>query len=223
MSRTSDVTAAEVAGADFIGLVIEFERSPRSVSVETGATLARASNIPAVAVLVDPTTAALEEIIPAVLPFGLQLAGTESPERVTAIKSSFPSVEIWKVLHLRSDLRAGDLDSILAVAEKYRLAGADRLMFDAAGGKLPGGTGRTVDWAAVGQIVHALETPVILAGGLTSSNVGAAVMAVRPAGVDVSSGTESEPGIKDPRLMLEFSRAARAAFDALERQAQRRS
>lgn len=84
-----------------------------------------------------------------------------------------------------------------------------------------GGTGETLNWEVAAEVVRKSKTPVILSGGLTPENVGEAIRTVRPFGVDVSSGLEHSPGIKDHAKMLRFFQEAKAAFEGVQAEAKR--
>lgn len=203
---TSDATldAALEAGADVVGLV-SFPKSPRHVAPESAAALAeRARGRVRIALLtVDADDALLAELMAAVAPNVLQLHGAETPNRVLDLKRRF-GVEIWKAVAVSE---AADL----ARAEPY-WAAADRVLFDAKppkGSVLPGGNGVSFDWTLLGGLDP--KRPFVLSGGLAPGNVREAVRVTRAVAVDVSSGVESAPGVKDPALIAAFVREARAA------------
>ena len=203
--------AALDAGADFVGVVF-FPRSPRNIAPEAAAELlARArGRAGVVALVVDPDDALLEEVVGRVRPDLVQLHGHESLERVAAIRARF-GVPVMKAVGIAS---AADL----ALAQAYA-AVADRLLLDAkapADARHPGGNGLVFDWELIaGQNAASLaldaEKPFMLSGGLTPGNVGEALGITHARGVDVSSGVESAPGVKDPALIVAFVQAARAA------------
>ena len=197
--------AAASAGADFIGLVL-FAKSPRNLSPEAAGALADAARgrIGTVAVMVDPDDALIDQVAATVRPDLLQLHGHESPERVAAIKTRarLPVIKAIPVV------AAAD------VAEASAYAGiADQILFDAKAqpdAMLPGGNGIPFDWRALA----AARPPFALSGGLNPENVGEAVRLTGAALVDVSSGVETAPGIKDEKLIQRFIRAAHALEQA---------
>ena len=204
LSTPETVDAALDAGADMVGLVF-FPPSPRYVTLEAAATLAeRARGRAAVTVLtVDMDPDGLATIVAAVRPDWLQLHGREPPEQVTALKRRF-GLPAMKAIGIRE---AADL----AQADAYRGV-ADRLLLDAKppkGATRPGGNAVAFDWTMLDGFDPGL--PWMLSGGLDPGNVGEAVRVARPPGLDVSSGVESAPGIKDPALIAAFVAAARAA------------
>lgn len=195
-------TAIE-AGADCVGLVF-YPPSPRFVSVSEARALAdRAKGrIAIVAVLVDPADALLSEVLTAVRPDMVQLHGREAPERCEQIKT-LGGKPIIKAVPLSST-------EDIAVAERYRDA-ADLILFDAKPPTgtcpLPGGNGVAFDWTI---LASPPARPFILSGGLSVETVGRAIAMTHASFVDVSSGVESEPGVKDLGLIRAFVRAAKA-------------
>jgi phosphoribosylanthranilate isomerase len=129
----------------------------------------------------------------------LQLHGSETPERVSAVKARY-GLPVMKAFSIRD---AADLVAI----ERYRGI-ADRFLFDAKppkGAELPGGNGVPFDW----RVLAALDPAIgyMLSGGLNAGNIGEALRLVSPAGIDISSGVESAPGVKDVGLIEAFFRA----------------
>jgi phosphoribosylanthranilate isomerase len=194
--------AAASAGADFVGLVL-FAKSPRNLSPEAAGALAAAARgrIGTVAVVVDPDDALIDQVTATVRPDLLQLHGHESPERVAAIKTR-ARLPVIKAIPVAT---AAD------VAEGTAYAGiADQILFDAKAtpdAMLPGGNGVPFDWRALA----AARPPFALSGGLNPENIGEAVRLTHAALVDVSSGVETAPGIKDEGLIKRFVQAARIA------------
>jgi phosphoribosylanthranilate isomerase len=198
--RTDDALDAALAGgAAFVGFVF-FPRSPRNVTPEEAAALA--ARVPAdvlkVAVTVDPDDAMLDKLVAAVPLDILQLHGAESPDRVAAIKAR-TGLQAMKALKI-----AGPDD--VAAAETW-FGVADRLLFDAkppkdAAGLLPGGNALAFDWQLLAG--RKWPCPWMLSGGLDAANVAEAVATSGAPAVDVSSGVESAPGVKDPARIAEF-------------------
>ncbi|TCD16033.1 phosphoribosylanthranilate isomerase [Oricola cellulosilytica] len=197
--------AALSGGATHVGFIF-FEKSPRNVDADTAAALAAKARqklaVPVV-VTVDADDAALAEIIATVQPGMLQLHGDEPPERVADVRAKF-GLPVMKALAIRD---AADLEKIVP----YRGI-ADRFLFDAkapAGSELPGGNGISFDW----RLLDAVDRDVdyMLSGGLDPENVAEAVVISGARALDVSSGVESAPGVKDKGRITAFLRAARAA------------
>lgn len=197
LTRAEDIAACAAAGVDAVGLNL-WPRSKRYVERARAAQLAREApaGLLKVALFVD---APLEEVVAALTeePFDVaQLHGDETPEYVAALAARVGARRVWKALRLRD---ARSLDALEGWA-------ADRVLVDAdAPGK--GGSGLPADRALAAEAAR--RRPIVLAGGLSPSTVAEAVRVVRPAGVDVASGVERAPGIKDPDAVAAFVRAAR--------------
>ncbi|AWB23309.1 phosphoribosylanthranilate isomerase [Methylobacterium currus] len=207
LSTPETLEASLAAGADMIGLV-HFPKSPRHVDLTLGAALSRQARGRAerVALLVDPDDALVEAVLAALDPDWLQLHGTESPERVAAVKAR-TGRPVMKALGIAT---ADDL------ARAARYAGiADRLLFDAKpapGAVLPGGNGHAFDWSLLAG--RGRDHPFMLSGGLTPETVAEALAVTAAQAVDVSSGVEAGPGRKDPDRIAAFVAAAKAAAGA---------
>lgn len=209
LSDPETLEAALGAGADMVGFV-HYARSPRHVAPERARALSAQARGRAlrVALVVDALDAELDAVVEAFDPDLLQLHGAEPPERVAAIRARRP---VMKAVGI------GGPDSLAALAPYAAVA--DRILVDAkppAGpGALPGGNGLAFEW----RLVRGLDLgrPVMLSGGLSPDNVGAAIGTTGIAAVDVSSGVERGPGVKDPDRIEAFVRAARAALPAHER------
>ncbi|CAA7616128.1 N-(5'-phosphoribosyl)anthranilate isomerase [Candidatus Terasakiella magnetica] len=196
--------AAIEAEADYVGLVF-FPPSPRAVTAERAAELVEFApvDVTKVGLFVDPDDALLERVLTRVRLDLLQLHGHESPERVEAIRLEY-GLPVMKMVAVE---RAEDL----LAAEPY-FAVADRLLFDAKppkGAVLPGGNALSFDWSILQGRKWGL--PWMLAGGLTAANVAEAIRQTGAPAVDVSSGVESAPGVKDPERIRAFIQAVRQA------------
>jgi phosphoribosylanthranilate isomerase len=200
--------AALAAGADLVGLVF-FPPSPRNLSLEEGAKLAARARGKArvVALTVDADDALLDAIAKSVAPDLFQLHGSESPDRLQALRARYGR-PMMKAIPVAG---AADLSAV------SRYAGADRILFDARPPKdatRPGGHGRAFDWSLLAQVDRA--RPMMLSGGLNPENVAAAIQTVRPDAIDVSSGVEKRPGQKDADKIKAFVANARKAAAALQ-------
>lgn len=201
LKTEAEVAAVAASGAAYMGLNF-FAPSPRYVTLETARTLALAApvGLAKVALTVDADDATLDAIVEAMPLDMLQLHGHESPERVAQLRSRH-GLPVMKVLGVRDE---GDLSLLL----DYSLA-ADQIMIDAKapkGATLPGGNGIPFDWRLVAQ--RRWLKPWMLAGGLTPQNVAEAIRLTNVRQVDVSSGVESAPGVKDPVKIRMFVEAA---------------
>jgi phosphoribosylanthranilate isomerase len=204
ISTPEAMTAAIDGGARFVGLVF-YPKSPRAVSLEVAAYLASyvPHDVRIVGLFVDPTDELLRTTLDTVRLDMLQLHGTESPGRVAEIKTAF-GVPVMKAISVAS---ADDLQMVPGYE-----AAADWLLFDArapADAAIPGGNGLPFDWTILKDF--SASRPWMLAGGLTSENVSAALAVLEPDALDVSSGVESAPGIKDPAKIRAFLAAVQAS------------
>jgi phosphoribosylanthranilate isomerase len=202
------------AGADQVGFVF-FAPSPRNLAY--GAARALGERVKGragkVALTVDATDEMLGEIVEAVRPDMLQLHGSETPERVVAVRTRF-GLPVMKALPVED---RASLSSIRLYANV-----ADKIIFDARAPReatRPGGLGKAFDWRLLEGIDPGI--PFMLSGGLDVGNVADALSITRAPGVDVSSGVERIPGEKDPDKIRAFVRAARQADTARNRVASR--
>ncbi len=203
VTRKEDLRAAVLAGASYVGLNF-FAKSPRFVDIEQARELALDAPVGVVKVglFVNPDDEFLDEVLASVPLDMIQLHGQESPERLREIKLRF-GLPMMKALGISS---AEDL------AQLQAYDAADQFLLDAKppkGAILPGGNGVTFDWSLLKGLD--LDRPWMLAGGLTPENVCEAVKQTATLQVDVSSGVESAPAIKDKSLMEDFIREARGA------------
>ena len=189
ITRIEDGAAACAAGADAIGLNF-YPPSPRAVDIEQAIAIRRA--LPPFVTLVGLFVNAAEETVvetaDRVQLDLLQFHGDESPAQCALFDRPY-----MKVIHVGDDV------DLRAASRRY--ADAKALVLDTQDDTLWGGTGRTFDWDAVPLD---MASPVVLAGGLTPTNVAEAVRRLRPYGVDVSGGVEQAPGIKDATKMAKF-------------------
>lgn len=204
LSTPETLDVALDAGADMVGFVF-FPPSPRHLSLQAGRELGRQVKRRAlkVALTVDADDATLENIVDAVSPDILQLHGHESVARLRDIKQRFGR-PVMKVVPVATSADLAVLPGYAAVA--------DRILFDARPPKeatRPGGLGAPFDWHLLQNLELAL--PYMVSGGLNAQNLAEAVRITRAGGVDVSSGVESAPGVKDPEMIKAFIRAARAS------------
>lgn len=197
------VAAAADAGATYVGFVF-FAKSPRNLSVPDARSLALLvpDGVAKVALTVNATNAELDAITASVPLDMLQLHGSESPERVAEIKARY-GLPVMKAVGVaeRGDLAQVDLFQTVA----------DQILVDAKPPKdavLPGGNGLAFDWTLL--LGRVWRRPWMLAGGLTPANVALAVRSTNARQVDVSSGVETSPGVKDEALIRDFIAAARS-------------
>jgi phosphoribosylanthranilate isomerase len=203
LSTPETLDVALQAGADMVGFVF-FSASPRHISLETARELGRHAEGRAVkvALTVDADDATLANVVETLRPDILQLHGTESVARLRDIKQTF-GLPVMKAIPVESSEDLATLPGYATVA--------DRILFDARAPQSatrPGGLGAAFDWHLLEKLD--LKLPFMVSGGLNAGNVADAVRITRAGGVDVSSGAERAPGVKDPELIQAFIRAARA-------------
>jgi phosphoribosylanthranilate isomerase len=201
LRSVQDMQAAADAGAAYGGFVF-FAKSPRHLTIDQARALTRAApeGMAKVALVVDADDAFLDAML-AECPFDmLQLHGHETPARVQELRARY-GLPVMKALGIAD---AGDLAQLM----DYALV-ADQILIDAKPPKaaaLPGGNGLSFDWRLVAQ--RRWLRPWMLAGGLTAQNVGQAIALTNARQVDVSSGVETAPGVKDPAKIIAFVQAA---------------
>ncbi len=201
LSTADTLSAAVAAGARYVGFVF-FAKSQRNVDMVRAAQLA--GTVPAgvckVALTVNADDATLDQLVERVPLDMLQLHGSESPDRVAEIRSRF-GLPVMKAVGVADE---GDLPALLDYQEV-----ADQLLVDAKPPKdaeLPGGNGLAFDWRLIAGRRWAV--PWMLAGGLAADNVAEAISLTGAHQIDVSSGVEVMPGVKDPGMIRSFVEAA---------------
>ena len=204
LSTPETLDAALDAGADMVGFVF-FPPSPRHLQFDVARALGQRvrGRAQKVALTVDADPAFLQSIVEALGPDILQLHGAESVAQITAIRRKF-GLSVMKAVPIavKEDLvRIGTYATV-----------ADRLLFDARAPRdatRPGGLGNTFDWHLLKNVRSGV--PFMLSGGLDATNIVDALRITRATGIDVSSGVERAPGVKDVDKMIAFVRAARRA------------
>ncbi len=204
LSTPESLEAAISARADMAGFVF-FAPSPRNISFERARDLGAQAHgrVTKVALTVDADDVTFEQIVATLKPDLLQLHGKEMPARAAELSRRF-SLPVMKAIGISA---AADLAAIAAYESVV-----DRVLFDAKppkGAVLPGGNGQAFDWTILRDVQT--EKPWMLSGGLDADNVAEAIRITGARGVDVSSGVESAPGVKDPRRIAAFVAAARGA------------
>src|ERR1700756_2802630 len=203
LSTPETLDVAVEAGADMVGFVF-FPPSPRHLGLDTARALGKHVRRRAVkvALTVDADDATLANIVEALQPDILQLHGSETVARLRDIKQKF-GLPVMKAMAVEPPADLASLPGYVAVA--------DRILFDARAPKeatRPGGLGAVFDWHVLENLD--LKLPFMVSGGLNAGNVADAVRITRAGGVDVSSGVERAPGVKDIEMIQKFVRAARA-------------
>ena len=203
LTRAEDVAAVAAAGATYAGFVF-FPKSPRHLTAEAALPLMLAlpEGVAKVALTVDATDAELDALVRALPIDILQLHGAETPARVAELRARH-GLPVMKAVGIAT---AADLPGLDAAAKA-----ADMVLVDAKpapGAAVPGGNGVAFDWRLVAG--RRWPVPWMLAGGLTPANVAEAIRLTGARQVDVSSGVESAPGVKDAERIAAFVGAARA-------------
>lgn len=203
--RNEDILDATLAaGADLVGFVF-FPPSPRNVDLATAERLAALARGRAeiVALLVDPTDGEIDAVATRISPDIVQLHGSESPDRIAAVRR-LAGCRVMKAVKVET---ADDAAAALEFTDV-----ADVILFDAKaprGATLPGGNGLAFDWRALEEVTPRLAGRWMLSGGLNPENVAEAIRLTGAPMVDVSSGVEVSPGRKSPELIRRFLRAAK--------------
>lgn len=204
LGRRRDVEAALDAGAAYLGLV--FADSPRRVSPARASEIVEGAEAAAVGVFVDAAPAEMLRAAESVPLRVVQLHGSEAPELCASLRDG--GLRVWKAIRPTA---AGELE---AEVERYR-EHVDGLLVEGHSDEAAGGTGTAFPhgwWGEAGLDRLAPGGPeLVLAGGLTPENVAGALARTSPAVVDVSSGVETRPGVKDPERVRAFARAVRRA------------
>jgi phosphoribosylanthranilate isomerase len=197
LSTPETVDAAVRHGASHVGFVF-FPKSPRDIDPDRAGQFATPDPVGRIGVFVDPDDALLVHAVRGARLTGVQLHGAESPERVARVRALL-GVEVWKAVPVRT--RAD-----LGTARAYKGA-ADRILYDAKtpAGTLPGGMGLRFDWTLLDGHVHPL--PWALSGGIDVINIAQATGISSARLVDISSGVESAPGVKDVDKIAAFLQA----------------
>jgi phosphoribosylanthranilate isomerase len=201
LRTAADISAVVAAGAAYAGFVF-FPKSPRNLTIAAARDLALVAppGLAKVALTVNADNAALDAITDAVPLDMLQLHGHETPERVAEVRARY-GLPVMKAVGVADE---GDL----AALTDYSLA-ADQILIDAKppkGADLPGGNGLSFDWRLL--VGRKWLRPWMLAGGLSPENVAEAIRLTGARQVDVSSGVETAPGVKDAALIARFVGAA---------------
>ena len=199
LSTPETVDAAIRHGATHIGLV-HYETSPRHVDLKTAAELrkrAGAGNVKVALLLVNASQQLTGDALGMIRPDIIQFHGSETPEWLAVVKRLTPA-EVWKAIGLK------DAETLTRMQKYHGVA--DRILFDAPAAALPGGTGTRFDWSLLRNHRHNMDWGI--AGGLTPANVAEAIAETGAPLVDVSSGVESAPGVKDVDKIAAFLKAA---------------
>lgn len=216
-TSVEDAHLAADAGADYFGVVVETDFSPRSLTIDQAVPLFTDPSIPAVALVFEMQHDRVRELITTLQPHAVQFLNLADLDFIRTLKQEFPGVELWQSVHLPEAGQNVDFAAFQQTVQDYVSSGIDLLIFDTVavlnGVTKFGGTGLVSDWDVVKSLIDQVDTevPIWLAGGVNPDNVGRAVAVVQPAGVDLCSGVEAEPGRKDPNKVRRLVENAKAA------------
>ncbi|WP_043624299.1 phosphoribosylanthranilate isomerase [Ensifer sp. ZNC0028] len=213
--KTAEAAERAVAlGASHVGFIF-FPKSPRNIEPDDAGRIADRIRGQAkiVAVTVNADNDELDEIVSALNPDILQLHGSEDADRLLTVKAIY-GLPVMKAFSVREASDLQKIDAYIGIA--------DRFLFDAKppkGSELPGGNGVSFDW----KLLDALDGSVdyMLSGGLNADNIGEAMAQTSARAIDISSGVESAPGVKDLKLMESFFNAVRQAEAGMPRSGSR--
>jgi phosphoribosylanthranilate isomerase len=203
LTRACDVDTAIALGCDYVGVI--FAGGPRNRTLDQASDIFQgAPRAQRVGVFGEPDPEMLARYVASVPLSIAQLHGNASSRSVAAARGTGVT-EVWAVAAVR--------DGVLPEPAGELFQCADAVVLDTGATDGLGGTGRSFDWAAVAHAIEKVSrrARLVVAGGLTPDNVARAIQCLRPEVVDVSSGVESAPGVKDPILMRRFIEAARSA------------
>jgi len=200
VTRPGDALVAVEAGVDALGFIFH-HKSPRAIDPEQARLLIKELPpfVDTVGVFVDKKRKEVEEIVQYCHLNYAQLHGTESPKYCERLIRFAAPCQVLKAFRVNESLTAEAIASYEPFVKGYLL--------DTFHKQMEGGTGETFDWSLVERL--ALRRPMLLAGGLNPENVQEALKALRPYGVDVNSGVESQPGLKDHALIKQFVQRVR--------------
>ena len=211
ITTVEDARLVVEAGADYIGVIVGIDVSPRQLTIEQARPICEQSSLPVVNLFFNRTAEQIREAVAVLKPHAVQLLGQETPAMVRALTQTIPC-QIWKSVHLPPvDEGEVDISELLDTVNSLVDAGIHAALLDtvvsAAGeDRRWGGTGQVNNWTAARSLVEAISVPTFLAGGINPDNVREAIETVQPYGIDLCNGVEMSKGRKDPeklrRLML---------------------
>ena len=216
-TNLEDARLAAAAGADYFGVVVDVDFSPRSLSIDDARPIFSQPPLPAVALVFEMPADRIRHLVNVLEPFAIQFLGHPQPDLLQEIKRDVPAIALWQSIHLPANDHGRLPDDLGVTLRDCIDAGVDALLLDSAssgGGKTRfGGTGQTFDWRLAGEVIRMVPDglPVWLAGGINPDNVTAALEAVHPYGIDLCSGVEARPGKKDPDKINRLMDAIRMA------------
>ena len=208
ITSPDDAAMVSESGADYLGVLVNIDHSPRSVTPEQAHIVRASSTIPLILLTFDHGLDQVLSLIEFLRPAGIQLAGNETVAYVKKLRNA-ATCEIWKSLHVPvDDTRKMNTRELVESMNHYSRSGVDKIVLDSVAIRknklLKGGTGQAFDWAEVKKIHDYPHPFIFLAGGINPQNVTDALLQAAPDGIDLSSGVEESPGKKDRRLVEEL-------------------
>jgi len=215
ITTVEDARLVAESGADYIGIIVGVDFSPRCLTIEKARLICEQATLPVVTLFFNWEAKQIQKAIATLQPHAVQLLGHETPSLVRTLKKTV-ACEIWKSIHLPPQ----GLGEVNIAEHQNRVnslvdAGIDAIIIDTVVGSSAknmryGGTGQVNNWIVARSLVEVFSVPTFLAGGITPDNIQQAIELVHPYGIDLCSGVEISPGRKDPeklrRLMSAIGR-----------------
>ncbi len=216
ITTVKDAHLVAEAGADYIGVIIDIDFSPRRLTIEEARPICEQSTLLVVALFFNREAEQIQRATAALNPHAVQLLGQENPLLVKRLKNTM-NCQVWKSIHL-PPWDVGDV----SIAEQQEMANSmvdagidatviDTVVSSSEGQVRYGGTGQVNNWAAARRLLKAIPVRTFLAGGINPENVQQAIELVHPYGIDLCSGVEAAPGKKDPVKVRQLVLAVREA------------
>ena len=206
ITNVDDALMVSKAGADYLGVLLNVGRSPRSVDQATAQEIVTASNLPVIILTFNHDPDQVLTNIKTLQPAGVQLAGSENEDYIIQLREQI-TCELWKSIHVSTtDTTSINCDELIKIIESYHKLGVDKIILDSAvrkeGTIYKGGTGQCFDWSLAKTVKEQLPNVCLfLAGGINPDNICDALLQVSPDGIDLSSGVEAVVGRKKPELV----------------------
>ena len=216
ITTVEDARLVAEAGADYIGVLINVEFSPRCLTIEQARSICEQSTLPVVALLFNSETEQIQEAFGALGFHAVQLLGQEPPSLVRELKKA-ADFEVWKSIHLPPQgAEEVNISTYKDNLDSLNDAGVDAVLIDTVVSdpkvKLRyGGTGQVNNWTIARKLVETIPVNTYLAGGIKPENVQQAIELVQPYGIDLCSGVESSLGRKDPEKLYRLMNAVRGS------------
>ena len=221
ITTVEDARLVAESGADYIGVLVGVDVSPRNLSLDSARLICEQSTLPVVTLFFNWEAEQIQEAVASLNPHAVQLLGHETPSLVRTLKKTV-ACKIWKSIHLPPQ----GLGEVNITEYQNRVnslvdAGIDAVIIDTVVGSSAknmryGGTGQVNNWTVARSLVEVFSVPTFLAGGITPDNIRQAIEMVHPYGIDLSSGVEIAPGRKDPGKLRRLMSAVERVFPERE-------